>query len=595
MKINSTTKSIQRAIKQSVMATSLMTITMGVAIAHNNPGYSHDDHIGYSNPNWMASIQNGALLSQISIPGTHDSGAYNFGGDAVETQTMSLSTQLNSGIRAWDIRLGSCMLEVPYSLCVYHGAAPQGIGFDSVLRDAANFLTANPTETVLMRIKHEIGTKTMFEYFLNEDLNRVDHLLYKGQSDNPTMGEMRGKIVILQDYEGADKGIPWGSFNIQDNFHLTTNWDLYSKWESVKGHLSKSSSGATATKYINFLSGSGGSFPYFVASGHSSPATGASRLSTGKTIGVFPNDYPDFPRVACAFNPFIWGEDCTIAFEGTNTLTMDKIKSGPVNRAGIVYADFPGGGLIDSVIGLNYSLSSNIARINGVNFLWSSSGAIPFMHCTAITEASDPHTWQDNYFCSSKDIGMRWSSAGPIADMKCTQILEPADPHTWNDNYLCLPASSQFGFQWSYSGSDNVNAVQWIEASDPHTWLDNYLTVTHGDTLGQGFYLEVNEQLVSSDGRHRLVMQGDGNLVIYSNDQPIWATNTHGSTAVRAYLTNVMFNTGGNLMLLDAEDQMVWKTNSLGTNTRLIMQNDGNLVIYSDDNTPIWSSNTCCR
>ncbi|CAM4294759.1 phosphatidylinositol-specific phospholipase C domain-containing protein [Pseudoalteromonas byunsanensis] len=595
MKINCTTKSIQLAIKQSVIATSLMTITMGTAIAHNNPGYSHDDHIGYSNPNWMASIQNGALLSEMSIPGTHDSGAYNFGGDAVETQTMSLSTQLNSGIRAWDIRLGSCLLEIPSALCVYHGVAPQYIAFDSVLQEAENFLTANPSETVLMRIKHEIGTKAMFEHFVNADLNRVDHLLYKGQSDNPTMGEMRGKIVILQNYDGADKGIPWSSFDTQDNYNLDTNWDLYSKWESVKGHLDKSSSGATVTKYINFLSGSGGSFPYFVASGHSSPATGASRLSTGKTIGVFPNSYPDFPRVACAFNPFIWGEDCTIAFEGTNTLTMDRLNNNPILRAGIVYADFPGGGLIDSVIRKNESLTARRSTVNNVDFAWSSSGPIEGMHCRMISEPSDPNTWHDNYFCSSRDVGMRWSSSGPIGGMKCTQILEPSDPHTWHDNYLCLPGSSEFGFQWSYSGSENANAVQWHEAADPHTWMDNYLTVIHGDTLVQSSYLEANEQIVSHDGRHRLLMQSDGNLVIYSNNQPIWATNTPGSTAVRAHLTNGIFGIGGNLTLLDAQNQVVWQTNSSGVNTRLVMQSDGNLVIYDANNAPVWASNTCCR
>ncbi|BBN82254.1 hypothetical protein PA25_22390 [Pseudoalteromonas sp. A25] len=596
MNLTHTSRTIKVIAKRSMIATTLSALSMATAFAHNNPGYSHDDHIGYTNTNWMASIQNGALLSQLSIPGTHDSGAYKFGGDAVETQTMSLSTQLNSGIRAWDIRLGSCLIEIPSSLCVYHGVAPQGIGFDSVLQDAANFLSNNPSETVLMRIKHETGTEHYFEHFVNQDLDRFDHLLYKGQSDNPTMGEMRGKIVILQDYDGADKGIPWDSFNTQDNYHLSTNWDLYSKWESVKYHLSSASSGAMASKYINFLSGSGGSFPYFVASGHSSPGTGASRLSTGKTIGVFPNDYPDFPRVACAFNPFIMGEDCTIAFEGTNTLTMDRITGGHVSRAGIVYADFPGSGLIDSVIGLNYTLTSRVARVNNVNFTWSSSGAIPFMHCTHIVETADINGWHDNYFCSSQDIGMRWSSAGPIADMKCTQIVEPSDPHTWNDNYLCLPNSSEFGFQWSYAGSNSANAVQWSEPTDPHTWHDNYLTVTHGDVLKAGQFLELGEQLVSNDGRHILAMQGDGNLVIYSGGQPIWATNTNGSDAIRAHLSTGIFGiNSGNLTLLNANGSVVWQSNSNGVLSSLIMQNDGNLVIYDVNGTPIWATNTCCR
>ncbi|HEX4228331.1 MAG TPA: hypothetical protein VHZ07_06655 [Bryobacteraceae bacterium] len=51
--------------------------------------------------------------------------------------------------------------------------------------------------------------------------------------------------------------------------------------------------------YINYLSGSGGSFPYFVASGKSGPSTGGTLLLTGMTTITNPNTDPDFPRVGC--------------------------------------------------------------------------------------------------------------------------------------------------------------------------------------------------------------------------------------------------------------------------------------------------------
>ncbi len=99
--------------------------------------------------------------------------------------------------------------------------------------------------------------------------------------------------------------------------------------------------------------------------------------------------------------------------------------------------------------------------------------------CVQIKEPSDPHTWRDNYFCSSghkKDPGMRWSYHGPIRGMKCTQIREPSDPNTWADNYLCLPSNSPLNLQWSYHGPIRGKAcIRWIEPSDPHTWRDNYL------------------------------------------------------------------------------------------------------------------------
>src|SRR5690606_15434100 len=56
---------------------------------------------------------------------------------------------------------------------------------------------------------------------------------------------------------------------------------------------------------------------------------------------------------------------------------------------------------------------------------------------------------------------------------------------------------------------------------------------------------------------NRCVMQGDGNLVLYNNNNPVWATNT-----------------GGN------------------ANAQLVLQDDGNLVIYAANGRVLWTSNT---
>lgn len=109
-------------------------------------------------------------------------------------------------------------------------------------------------------------------------------------------------------------------------------------------------------------------------------------------------------------------------------------------------------------------------------FKWSSAGPIPGLICTQIVEIADPHTWTDNYLCSSRQLNLRWSSAGPISGMRCTQIHEAADPHTWSDNYLCIPNNSDLRFFWSSAGSiDNLRCVRIVESADPHTWQDNYL------------------------------------------------------------------------------------------------------------------------
>lgn len=96
--------------------------------------------------------------------------------------------------------------------------------------------------------------------------------------------------------------------------------------------------------------------------------------------------------------------------------------------------------------------------------------------CIQITEPSDPYTWEDNFFCASRPLGMRWSFGSAISGMKCTNTREAADPHSWGDNYICLPQGAPFTFSWSGAGKiSGKQCTQWYEASDPNTWNDNYL------------------------------------------------------------------------------------------------------------------------
>ena len=65
--------------------------------------YNNEDTIEVSLPNWMEWIPDGTPISELAIPGTHDSASLD-GGDLVETQDLSLRAQLDAGIRAFDIR-----------------------------------------------------------------------------------------------------------------------------------------------------------------------------------------------------------------------------------------------------------------------------------------------------------------------------------------------------------------------------------------------------------------------------------------------------------------------------------------------------------
>jgi hypothetical protein len=107
-----------------------------------------------------------------------------------------------------------------------------------------------------------------------------------------------------------------------------------------------------------------------------------------------------------------------------------------------------------------------------------------------------------------------------------------------------------------------------------------------GSVLRPGMSLKIGQWLCSTDGRFLLSMQRDGNLVIYQNDKPLWASNTGG-----ADITSAEFQTDGNFVIYSGS-RSIWSTKTGGTNANwLVMQNDGNLVMYLNGRA-IWASNT---
>ncbi|ATP29486.1 D-mannose binding lectin [Chromobacterium violaceum] len=109
------------------------------------------------------------------------------------------------------------------------------------------------------------------------------------------------------------------------------------------------------------------------------------------------------------------------------------------------------------------------------------------------------------------------------------------------------------------------------------------------NTLLPNQVLGINEYLLSTNGAYQLILQSDGNLVLYrmANHHPLWASNTNGKDAMRAIM-----QTDGNFVLYDFHGKPLWAS---GTNGKpgcfVTMQDDGNLVIY-EPKIPVWASNT---
>ena len=104
--------------------------------------------------------------------------------------------------------------------------------------------------------------------------------------------------------------------------------------------------------------------------------------------------------------------------------------------------------------------------------------------------------------------------------------------------------------------------------------------------------LSINEKLTSTNQCFSLVLQKDGNMVVYQNrtGQPLWASGTWHKRSSRATM-----QLDGNFVIYDAKNNPLWASGSSWgyTGSYLIMQNDGNLVIYTSDTwQPVWASDT---
>jgi hypothetical protein len=112
-------------------------------------------------------------------------------------------------------------------------------------------------------------------------------------------------------------------------------------------------------------------------------------------------------------------------------------------------------------------------------------------------------------------------------------------------------------------------------------------TVYAGDTLKPGEMLRRGEYLTSANHGYTLVMQEDGDLVLYdARRHTLWASGTRGQRVDRCIMQG-----DGNLVLYLYNGQTVWDSKTSDKpGSFLVLQNDGNLVIYQPQ--AVWASNT---
>jgi hypothetical protein len=115
-----------------------------------------------------------------------------------------------------------------------------------------------------------------------------------------------------------------------------------------------------------------------------------------------------------------------------------------------------------------------------------------------------------------------------------------------------------------------------------HRWLRALVSATGlvgvAADLPNGRTLSTNQSLTSPDGRYRVLVQPDGDVVLSAVATPatvLWHTNTSGHPGAR-----LVMQRGGNLVLVDPQGLLLWDTGTSSTGALLSLQSDGNVVVH---------------
>lgn len=140
----------------------------------------------------------------------------------------------------------------------------------------------------------------------------------------------------------------------------------------------------------------------------------------------------------------------------------------------------------------------------------------------------------------------------------------------------------------TYYDIKSVSENQWEKyksISNSYITLDN----CQKDTCTLNAVLKKGKFLQSKNGKYKLTLHTDGNLELSSGTAIIWSTGTK-NVDVKLYFQD---ETGGEeLRLYGKNEKIVWKTKGRGKATKLILQDDGNLVMYNTCDKPTWDTGT---
>jgi hypothetical protein len=155
---------------------------------------------------WISTVRDDVLLGDLKIPGTHNSaadasvhmGRFNF---MAQCQTLAIVSQLDLGIRHFDIRL---KLDDSI-LTVYHGPCKFDSTLIEIMSTFDSFLAVHDNEFIILEIHREDSgfakrrwiSDESFAASLNEAFLLFSSRIYDLPDPNPSLAQIRGKIILV--------------------------------------------------------------------------------------------------------------------------------------------------------------------------------------------------------------------------------------------------------------------------------------------------------------------------------------------------------------------------------------------------------------
>lgn len=208
---------------------SLLLIPIAISVVSLGALVPSDSIFKPKNVNWMSEVSDETLIRNLSIPGTHDSGARHSIADvAGKCQDLSIDSQLRIGTRFFDLRLQ--LIEDEFQ--IVHSFVKQKLYFEDVIDDLASYIRTNKSEFLIISIKKEessVDSSLGFEEALLRDLDNYKDVISFDSVIPNKVKDARGKIYIISRFDGSI-GVPaymgWedsttftlGNLYVQDNY-----------------------------------------------------------------------------------------------------------------------------------------------------------------------------------------------------------------------------------------------------------------------------------------------------------------------------------------------------------------------------------------